>query len=142
MERRHVDGIDGGSGELVEARVLALHQRGGDQRHAARDHVHGNDVEAFALVRRKLAEICAEQIGERAGGVDAFIPAGEGRALGTFDDGGADDGDGKIAALLREDGFAEAFRKGVGVGPAEMLGALHAGAHQAVARPSGRDCAW
>ncbi len=134
---RHVDGIDRGGGQLVQARVVPLHKRGGDERHPARDHVHGNDVKAFALVRRKLAKIGAEKIRKRAGGVDAFVPSSEGRALRTFDDRGANDGNGKVAALLREDGFAKTFRERIRIGPAQMLCALHAGADKAIADPTG-----
>src|SRR5216684_5310259 len=81
----HVDGIDGRSRELVHAGVAPPNHAGGDEGHAAADHVHGNDIEAFALVRRKLAEIRAEQIGKRPRRVDALVPPNEGRALRALD---------------------------------------------------------
>jgi len=85
MEARHVDGIDRGRWPAgTGARVVPLHKRGGDERHPARDHVHGNHVEAFALVRRKLAKIGAEKIRKRAGGVDTFVPSGEGACARNF----------------------------------------------------------
>ena len=100
MLAAHVDGIDGGGGELIELRVAARDDGGGDEGHAAADHVYRDDVETFAFVGGKLAEICAEQIGERRGSVDAFVPAGEGRSLGAFDDRRADDRDGQVACRV------------------------------------------
>src|SRR6266481_6815122 len=132
----HVDGIDGRSRELVHAGVAPRNHAGGNERHAAANHVHGNDVEALAFVRRKLAEVGAKQIGKRPRRVDALVPPDEGRTLRALDNRGTDDGDGEIAAAAREDGFAQAFREGVSVGPTEMLGAAHANANKPVARPA------
>ncbi len=121
---------------MVQAGVAARDQRRGNQRHAAANHVHRNHVETLALVRRQLAEVRAKQIGERAGGVDAFIPAGEGRTLRAFDDGGPHDGNREIVAVAHEDGFTQALGKGIRVGPAEVLRAAQAHAQQAIARPA------
>ena len=54
----------------------------------------------------------------------------------AFHDGGTDDGDRKIFAASGENGFAEAFGEGVGVGPAEMLGAADADTGEAIASPA------
>src|SRR5207249_6755856 len=114
----HVDRINRGSRELVHASVAPRNDRGSDERHPAADHVLGNNVEVLALVRRKLAEIRAEKIGKWPRGIDAFIPAGEGRALRAFHDRGAHDGDWRLAAAARKNGFAETFRERVSIRPA------------------------
>ena len=116
--------------------MAARDNRGSDERHSAANHVDGDDVETLPLIRRKLAEIRAEKIGKRTGRVDTFVPAGEGRTLRAFHDGRADDGGGQIAPMVREDGFTETFCERVGVGPAEMLRAAQADAHEPVACPA------
>src|SRR5256885_1611253 len=57
----HVAWIDAGSRELIQARVLTLNERSRDQGHSAANHVYGDYVETFFLVRRKLPEVCSEQ---------------------------------------------------------------------------------
>src|SRR4029077_70878 len=98
----HIAGIDAGSGELIDAGVFSLDQSGGDQRHSAANHVHGDYVETFFCVRRQLAEIGAEQIGKWSGGVDAFIPAAERSVLRAFNDGWPNNGDGQILSVARK----------------------------------------
>ena len=113
----HIDRIDRGSRKLVQAGMAARDNRGSDERYSAANHVNGNDVEALALVRRKLAEIGAKKVGKRAGGIDAFVPAGEWGALGALDDGRAHDSDSQIAAAPRQHRFAETLGEGVSIWP-------------------------
>src|SRR4029077_17277814 len=46
----HVDGIDRGSCELLHAGVAAREHGGGNDRHAAADHVDGNYVKALPFI--------------------------------------------------------------------------------------------
>ena len=94
----HITGIDAGSRELIHSRVLALNQRGADQRHATANHINGNDIETFFRIGRQLPEIRAQQIGKRPGSIDALIPSAERTLPGTFDNRGANNGDRQILA--------------------------------------------
>ena len=132
----HVAGIRRGRGELIDAHVPALNQRCGDQRHSAADHVHGNHVETFARVGRKLTEIGAQQIGKRRGSVDAFIPSAKGKSRGSFDNRGPHNRDRQPGAACNEHGFGHAFRQRVGIWPAQPLRATHSDARQPIANPA------
>ncbi len=135
----HVARIRDGSGQLIDALVAARDERGGDQRHAAADEVHWNQVEALRFRGRKLAEKSAEQIRKRRGGVDAFVPAEERLFDRGFDDRRPHDGDGSIGLRVEkiaDERFGEALRERVGVGPAEFVGALRARIGESLAQPA------
>src|ERR1051325_9557982 len=110
----HIARVDAGSRELVHAGVFARDQRRSYQSHATADHVHGNNVETFFCVRWQLSKIGAQQIGKRAGSIDAFVPSAERTVLRTFNDRRTDDGDWQTLAVTRKNRFAEAFRERIG----------------------------
>ena len=110
--------------------------RGGDQRHSAAHHVHGNHVQAFALVGRQLPEVRAQQIGKRRRCIDAFVPAAERLVRGSFHDRGPHDGDRQPGAVPHDQGFGERFGKRVRIGPAEAPRASRSRARQAIAQPA------
>src|SRR5260370_774486 len=132
----HVDWINRGSRELVHVSVATRDDRGSNERAPAASDVQGNHIATFPFVRRKLAEIRAEKIRKRPGGIDHLIPPGEGRALRAFYDRGAHDGDGQIAAAARKNGFAETLRERVSVRPAQMLRPAQANAREPIPCPA------
>ena len=135
----HVARIRDGRGELIDALVAARDERGGNQRHAAADEIDRNQIEAFAFIGGKLAEKCAEQIGKRRGGVDAFVPAEERLFDGRFHDRRAHHGNGRVRMRVEKianERFGEALRERVGVGPAELVRARGAGVGKRLAQPA------
>ena len=132
----HVARIARGSGQLIDRLVAPRDDRGGDQSHPAAHHVHGNHVQAFALVGRQLAKISAQQIGKRRRSIDAFIPAAKRLVGGSFDDRGPHDGNRQPGAVAHDHGFGERFGKRVGIGPAEAPRPARPRARQAIAQPA------
>ena len=73
----HIARIARGSRELVN-RFLAARDNGrGYQGHSPADHIHRNHVQALALIGRQLPKVSSEQIRERRGSIDAFVPPGK-----------------------------------------------------------------
>ena len=133
----HIHGVYPRGRQLIEARVAAIDDGGGDERDPAANQVHGNDVETLARIGGQLAEVGAEKIGERSRSVDALIPSAERLVGGGLHNRRAHDGNRQIRAAAREQRFGEALGKRVGVRPAQMPGAAPACQRQAVANPAG-----
>ena len=85
----HVARVRNRSSEVIHALVPPRNQRRGDQRHAARNKIDGNQIEALVRVAGKLAEKSPQQIGKRRGSIDAFIPAEKRLLDGRLHDGRA-----------------------------------------------------
>jgi len=71
----------------LHPRVTPRDNGGGNQRHAPRNHIHRNDVEALAFIGRKLTKVRAQQIRQRPGVLmPSFHPEnGERSELSTID---------------------------------------------------------
>ena len=112
---------------MIDRRVTALDERGGNQGHAAAYQIDGNNVETLIFIGWKLAKESAQQIGKRRGSIDSFVPSEEGFFERRFDNRRAHDRNRQSLAAFCDQRFSEALGQRIRVRPAQFLRAACSG---------------